>query len=221
MDVLWENRDLVLSGFGQTLLLLVVSGSLALAIGTVLGSFRVSAVPALRATGTAYVTVFRNTPLLVVFLLTYYGLPELGIQAPQFWRATFALTLYTAAFVCEAVRSGVNAVQPGQAEAARSIGMGFSQSLRIVVLPQAFRAVIPPLASVLIALTKNTSLVAVFGIADATFRMRGLINNHPGDVYAIFGGIALGYVLIVAVISLAAHGLERAGRAGTGRVTAR
>lgn len=142
MDALWDNRDLVLSGFGQTLLLLVVSGSLALAIGTVLGSFRVSAVPALRAVGTAYVTVFRNTPLLVVFLLTYYGLPELGIQAPQFWRATFALTLYTAAFVCEAVRSGVNAVQPGQAEAARSIGMGFGQSLRIVVLPQAFRAVI-------------------------------------------------------------------------------
>lgn len=73
----------------------------------------------------------------------------------------------------------------------------------------------------LIALTKNTSLVAVFGIADATFRMRGLINNNPGDVYAIFGGIALGYVLIVAVISLAAHGLERAGRAGRARVTAR
>jgi len=209
VDVLWDNRQLLLEAFGQTLALLVVSGAIALVAGTVLGSFRVSAVPALRAVGTAYVTVFRNTPLLVVFLLVYYGLPELDVQLPQFWRATTALSLYTSAFICEAVRSGVNAVDPGQAEAARSIGMGFGQTLRIVVLPQAFRAVIPPIASVLIALTKNTSLVAGFGIADATFRMRGLLNNHPGDALFIFGGIAIGYVLIVAVISLVANGLER------------
>ena len=149
-----------------------------------LGSFRVSAVPALRAVGTAYVTVFRNTPLLVVFVLIYYGLPELEIRPSVFWRSTLALSLYTSAFVCEAVRSGVNAVAAGQAEAARSIGMGFGQTLRIVVLPQAFRAVIPPLANVLIALAKNTSLVAAFGVADLTFRMRGLINDNPGDVYA-------------------------------------
>ena len=169
-----------------------------------------SAVPALRGLGTAYVTIFRNTPLLVVFLLIYYGLPELEIRPSVFWRSTLALSLYTAAFVCEAVRSGVNAVAPGQAEAARSIGMGFGQTLRIVVLPQAFRAVIPPLANVFIALAKNTSLVAIFGIADATFRMRGLINDHADDAYTIFVGIALGYVLIVAVISLTARGLERA-----------
>jgi glutamate transport system permease protein len=214
MDVVWENRQLILEGFGQTLALLAVAGSIALVAGTVLGSFRVSAVPALRAVGTAYVTVFRNTPLLVVFILVYYGLPELGIQLPVFWRATLALALYTTAFVCEAIRSGVNAVAPGQAEAARSIGMGFGQTLRIVVLPQAFRAVIPPLASVLIALAKNTSLVQGFGIADATFRMKGLINNYPGDVYAIFGTIALGYVLIVAVLSLVARNLERRVAAG-------
>jgi glutamate transport system permease protein len=209
MDVLWDNRQLLLEAFGQTLALLGVSGLIAVVLGTLLGSFRVSAVPALRAVGTAYVTVFRNTPLLVVFLLVYYGLPELEIRPPQFWRASLALSLYTTAFVCEAIRAGVNAVPSGQAEAARSVGMGFGQTLRLVVLPQAFRAVIPPLVSVLIALAKNTSLVAGFGIADATFRMRGLINNHPADVYWIFGGIAFGYVLIVAVLSLAARGLER------------
>ncbi len=209
MDALWDNRQLVLSGFGQTLALLAVAGLLALVLGTVLGSFRVSPVPALRAVGTAYVTFFRNTPLLVLFLLIYFGLPELEVRPSQFWRAAIPLALYTAAFVCEAVRSGINAVDTGQAEAARSVGMGFGQTLRLVVLPQAFKAVVPPLASVLIALTKNTSLVAGFGIADATFRMRGLINNNPGDVYVIFGGIALGYVLIVAVISGVAHVLER------------
>ncbi len=209
MDVLWDNRQILLEALGQTLGLLAVSGVLSLLCGTVLGSFRVSAVPALRAVGTAYVTVFRNTPLLVVFILVYYGLPELEIRPSVFWRSTLALSLYTSAFVCEAVRSGVNAVAAGQAEAARSIGMGFGQTLRIVVLPQAFRAVIPPLASVMIALAKNTSLVAAFGVADLTFRMRGLINDNPGDVYVIFGGIAMIYVLIVAVISLTARGLER------------
>ncbi len=209
MDVLWESRQELLAAFGQTISLLIVAGLGALALGTLLGAFRVSAVPALRAVGTAYVTVFRNTPLLVVFLLIYFGLPELGIRPPQFWLASLALFTYTSAFVCEAVRSGVNAVDSGQAEAARSVGMAFGQSLRLIVLPQAFRAVIPPLASVFIALAKNTSLVAGFGIADATYRMRGLINNNPGDVYAIFVGVALGYVLIVAVISLAARGLER------------
>ena len=209
MDVLWDNRQVLAEAFGQTLGLLAVSGLISLVWGTVLGSFRVSAVPALRAVGTAYVTVFRNTPLLVVFVLIYYGLPELDIRPSVFWRSTIALSLYTSAFVCEAVRSGVNAVASGQAEAARSIGMGFGQTLRIVVLPQAFRAVIPPLANVFIALAKNTSLVAAFGVADLTFRMRGLINDNPGDVYAVFLGIAVCYVLIVAAISLTARGLER------------
>ena len=189
MDVLWDNRQLILEGFGQTLALLVVAGLIALGLGTVLGSFRVSAVPALRAVGTAYVTVFRNTPLLVVFLLIYYGLPELDIRPSQFWRATLALSLYTAAFVCEAVRSGVNAVAPGQAEAARSIGMGFGQTLRIVVLPQAFRAVDPAAGQRAASRWPRTPRWwQGFGIADATFRMRGLINDNPGDVYVIFVG---------------------------------
>jgi glutamate transport system permease protein len=117
--------------------------------------------------------------------------------------------LYTAAFVAEALRSGVNAVPVGQAEAARSIGLPFSQSMTQVVLPQAYRAVVPPLASVLIALAKNTSLAAAFGLADATFRMKGLLNDHPADRPAIFFGFALGYIIIVEAISLSAGMLER------------
>lgn len=209
MDALRDNAGILLDAFGMTLRLLALSGLLAFVLGTALASFRVSAVAPLRAVGTAYVTVFRNTPLLVLFLLVYYGLPELDVRPSPFWKATIALTLYTAAFVTEAVRSGINSVALGQAEAARSLGMGFGLTLGQVVLPQAFRAVIPPLASILIALTKNTSLVAGFGLADATFRMRGLINNNPQDLYWIFGGVALGYVLIVAVISLAGQVLER------------
>jgi len=209
VDVLRDNAGILLDAFGMTLRLLAIAGLVALLLGTVLASFRVSAVAPLRAVGTAYVTLFRNTPLLVLFLLVYYGLPELDIRPSPFWKATIALSLYTAAFVTEAVRSGINSVALGQAEAARSLGMGFGLTLRQVVLPQAVRAVLPPLASILIALTKNTSLVAGFGLADATFRMRGLINNNPQDLYWIFGGVALGYVLIVAVISLTSQLLER------------
>ncbi len=209
MDVLIEQRGVIWDGFQTTLALLAVSGVLALVLGTILAAMRVSPIRALNAFGTAYIFVFRNTPLLVILIFTAFGLPALDVRPSFFMKAVIALSVYTAAFVCEALRSGINAVSPGQAEAARSVGMTFSQTLSIVVLPQAFRTVIAPLASVFIALAKNTSLAQGFGIAEATFRMKGLINNNPGDVYLIFFGIALGYVLIVAVISGAANITER------------
>lgn len=209
MDVLIDQFGTIVDGFSLTLSLLAVSGLIALVLGTVLAGMRVSPIGSLRAFGTSYIFVFRNTPLLIIFIFTVFGLPVLGVQASFFIRAVLALSLYTAAFVCEALRSGINAVQTGQAEAARSVGMTFTQTLGIVVLPQAFRSVLPPLASVLIALAKNTSVAAGFGVAEATFRMRGLINNFPTDLLWIFFGIALGYVLIVMVISGAANLLER------------
>lgn len=179
-------------------------------IGIVLAGMRVSPITPLRAFGTSYVNLFRNTPLVVLFLIAVVGLPELGIlRGSFFWRAVVALSVYTAAFVCECLRSGINTVDPGQAEAARSIGMDFGKSLRIVVLPQAFRAVIPPLASVYIALTKNTSVAYAFGVTEATYQLSNLIRDFPGSLYYNFIGISLGYILIVAVISLTASSLER------------
>ena len=127
----------------------------------------------------------------------------------QHWLGVVGLSVYTAAFVCEVVRSGINTVDPGQAEAARSIGMGFGKSLRQVILPQAFRSVIPPLASVYIALTKNTSVAAAFGVTEATYQLSNLIRDFPGSLYYSFFGIALGYILIVAVIAVIANQFER------------
>lgn len=212
MDAFTENFDLVLSGFGQTLRLLVVSGLIALVVGTLVAVARVSPVPVLRGVAVGYVTIFRNTPLLVLILLTYYGLPELGIDFGFFVMVTLAMGLYTAAFVTEAIRSGINGIGIGQAEAARSLGMPFSLTMTQVVLPQAFRLTVPPLASVLIALTKNTSLAAVFGIAEATFRMKGLSNDYASERVVIFAGIALGYILIVELISFGANRFEKAWR---------
>ena len=209
MEAFSENWDLILKGFWNTLKLLGASGALALVLGTLVAVARVSPVPILRSVGTTYVTLFRNTPLLVLILLTYYGLPEIGIDFGFFINISLAMGLYTASFVTEAIRSGVNGIGLGQAEAARSIGMPFGMSMTQVILPQAFRLVVPPLASVFIALTKNTSLAAVFGIADATFRMRGLTRDYPAEQIQIFVGIALGYIIIVEVISFTASRFER------------
>ena len=209
MEAFSENGDLILKGFWNTLKLLGASGALAMVVGTLVAVARVSPVPILRSVGTTYVTLFRNTPLLVLILLTYYGLPEIGIDFGFFINISLAMGLYTASFVTEAIRSGVNGIGLGQAEAARSIGMPFGMSMTQVILPQAFRLVVPPLASVFIALTKNTSLAAVFGIADATFRMRGLTRDYPAEQIQIFIGIALGYIIIVEIISFTASRFER------------
>lgn len=209
MQTLLDNLPRILDGFRETLYLLAVSGSAALAVGVVLAAMRVSPVPILRGVGTAYVNVFRNVPLVVLFLITTQGLPQIGLGLSFFVLAVLALGAYTAAFVCEAVRSGVNAVDVGQAEAARSIGMTFGQTLREVVLPQAIRSVIPPLASILIALTKNTAVAEAFGVTEATYQLDSLVRDVPDALYALFLGIAAGYVLIVFAISAVANVLER------------
>lgn len=209
MNALTDNLDLILDGFWQTLKLLAVSGIIALVLGTLVAVARVSPVPILRGVAVAYVSIFRNTPLVVLLLLTYYGLPEIGIRFEFFTLVVMAMGIYTAAFISEAIRSGVNGVALGQAEAARSIGMPFGLTMTQVILPQSFRLVVPPIASVLIALTKNTSLASGFGIAEATFRQSGLLRDYAGERLAIFVGIAIGYIIIVEAISLAANGFER------------
>lgn len=208
-DYFAELISRLADGFLLTLRLLGWSLVLSTIIGTALGAMRVSPIAPLRALGTCYVNVFRNTPLVVLFLIVVVGLPGIGFLPDFFWRAVIALSTYTAAFVCECVRAGVNTVDPGQAEAARSIGMGFGASLRHVILPQAFRAVIPPLVSVYIALTKNTSVAAVFGITEATYQLSNLIRDFPGSLWLNFVGIAIGYIIIVAVLSAIAGFFER------------
>jgi glutamate transport system permease protein len=209
MQVLIDNFDKLLDGFLTTLQLFLVAGALSLVFGTVLAAMRVGPINILSKAGGFYVTVFRNTPLLVLLLFVVFGLPKLGLQLGYFWMNILALTMYTSTFVCEALRSGVNSVPIGQAEAARSVGLGFGQTMTQVILPQAFRAVVPPIASVLIALTKNTSLCSIFGMGEATAIMKGLLNNNSSQVIPIFLGIALGYVLIVELISAVAGALER------------
>lgn len=211
LSVLTSNFGKLLEGFGETLALCLLAGAIALVVGTLLAAFRVSPVPVLRAVGTAYITIFRNTPLVLLFVVFTFGLPGLlGIKGDHtFGFAVGALATYTSAFVCEAVRAGINSVNPGQAEAARAIGLGFSQNLSLVILPQAMRAVIPPLTSVLIALVKNSAVAEAFLIAEASFVMKGLIRDEPQALYWVFFGTALGYIIIVFAISGVSRLLER------------
>ncbi|MEX5721765.1 amino acid ABC transporter permease [Geodermatophilus maliterrae] len=197
MQFLSDNADLLWSAFLTTLSLAVVSGVCALVLGTVLAAMRVSPVGPLRGLATFYVEVFRNTPLTVVFFFLAFGIVQIDLQFPsRFVTAVAALSLYTAAFVCEALRSGINAVPPGQAEAARALGLTFGQSLRQVVLPQAFRTVVPPLGNVWIALAKNTSIAAGFAVTDLTAALQRLANANADQLLAVFAAVVLGYLVI-------------------------
>jgi glutamate transport system permease protein len=223
MDAVFSNFDDYLKAFGLTIGLFVVSGIGALVWGTILAVFRVGPVSILNKAAAVYVTLFRNTPLLMIFVFMAIAMPVLGYNfkfvedveiggwnvSAFFFRSCVALTLYTSAFVCEALRSGVNAVPLGQAEAGRAIGLTFGQAMREIVLPQATRAVIPPMTSVLIALLKNTSVAAAFGMAEATATMRALTNNNADQRIGIFLAFAIGYIILVEVLSLSSYLVER------------
>ena len=196
MDFVRENADLFLDAFLTTLGLSLLAGLLALVLGTLLAAMRVSPIPPLRGLATFYVETFRNTPLTVVFFFLIFGLPQIDFVISFFPGAVLAVGLYTAAFVCEAVRSGINAVPAGQAEAARALGLTFGQSLREVVLPQAFRTVVPPLGNVLIAMVKNTSIAAGFSVSELSSLLPRLVNADARDLMSVLLGVVVGYMLI-------------------------
>jgi glutamate transport system permease protein len=197
-----EGYDL-LGAFWTTVQLTVLSAVGSLIWGTLLAAMRVGPVPLMRGFGTAYVNIVRNIPLTVIILFTSLGLNQtLSVQLGSddfdtinFRLAVLGLILYTSAFVCEALRSGINTVPVGQAEAARAIGLSFAQVLGLVVLPQAFRSSVVPLANVLIALTKNTTVAAAIGVAEAALLMKEMIENEAALllIAAIF---AFGFVCL-------------------------
>ncbi|NUQ33204.1 MAG: amino acid ABC transporter permease [Dermatophilaceae bacterium] len=204
-DIL-EKYD-ILAAFWMTIKLTFFSAIGALVIGTVLAIMRVSPVAVLRRLGAFYVNVVRNTPLTLIVFFALAGVrfvleislapasSATSVQDNAIRWAMVALAVYHAAFVCEALRSGFNTVPLGQAEAARSIGLTFGQSLREVILPQAFRGAIAPLGSVLIALTKNTTVASVIGVAEASALMKTIFENETAS-FAVFFLFALGFVIL-------------------------
>ncbi len=203
-DFLTSGQYDVLGAFWVTVQLTLYSAVGSLIWGTILAGMRVSPVPIMRSFGTAYVNIVRNTPLTLLILGCSLGLNQtlkitLGgenFKEMGFRLAVLGLIAYTGTFVCEALRSGINTVPVGQAEAARALGLSFFQVLTLIVLPQAFRAVIAPLTNVLIALTKNTTVAATIGVAEAALLMKEMLENEAQAIFAVFAVFALGFVLL-------------------------
>lgn len=217
MQAIFANFGFVLQGFGQTLLLLILGGAGAALIGLVVAFLRVSPVGALRTVATVYTELVRNTPLTLVFFLIALVLPVLqlgfsqeflGLEA-SFQGAIVALAVYTSPFVAEALRSGINGVPIGQAEAARSLGFNFMQTVTLIVMPQAMRMVVPPLINVFIALTKNTSVASGFFVVELVAVSKVLANQNGDQVIGLLIGIALFYLVITIPLGQIAAYIER------------
>ncbi|MEU2509415.1 amino acid ABC transporter permease [Streptomyces sp. NPDC007863] len=208
MDVLTENFSLYGEGFLGTLELTLYASALALVLGFVMAAFRVAPVGSFRVFGTVWVTILRNTPLTLLFFAVMLGLPRFGLVLPFELFAVLALGCYTSAFICEALRSGINTVPVGQGEAARSLGMNFTQTLGAVVLPQAFRSVIPPIGSTLIALAKNSAIAGAFSVTELLGTYKTLSELGYNIIWT-FVWIAVGYLIITLSISAVFNVMEK------------
>lgn len=172
----------LLLGLGTTLRLSLASMGVALLLGTLIGVFRVGPVAPLRWFAAGYVEFFRDIPLLPVLVFVYSGLPKAGLRLPTaFESAVAGLGVYTAAFVAEVVRAGLQSIHRGQIEAALSLGMSFPQMVRLVLLPQAFRMMIPPLGTVFIALVKNTSIASAIAVEELLYQAEFIIGRTFAD----------------------------------------
>jgi glutamate transport system permease protein len=211
VGVISNNLDVWWDGLLGTLILFLAGGVLALALGTIVGAMRVSPIPIARGVGTLYVNTIRNTPLTLVFFAFAFALPPLfglKLTAPiPLVLAICALGIYTATYVAETIRSGINTVPVGQAEAARALGLTFGQVMSLVVMPQAFRSVIPPLMSVLIALLKNTTVAAGFSVVNLG-SVRAYLSERGENQLVVILWVAVAFVALVLLLSWAQRSLE-------------
>lgn len=209
IELLVDNRDLFITGFQNTVLLFIFAGIGALALGTLLAGMRVSPVPVLRLLGAGYVTIFRNTPLTLVFFFFAFAYPRLELLDVSFFtRAVLALIIYTAAFVCEVIRSGINTVDVGQSEASRALGFTFTQTLVAIVVPQAIRSVVPPMTSVLIALLKNTTIASGFAVAEAG-QITPALSERGAPLLIGMLWVAIGFAILIIPLTATQRTLEK------------
>ena len=209
-DPVTSNLDLYWQGLLTSLKICLYAMIGSLVLGTIIAAFRVSPIPSLQAFGTAWVNIWRNCPLSIVLFFMAFGLPEIGVNYSFFIFGVTGLIVYTSAFVCEALRAGINSVQAGQAEAARAIGLTFTQSLTQIVLPQAFRTSVPPVGSVVIAMFKNSAVVGAFGVGQDLFSLTGTLSSARGlNIIPVLTGVALGYLIITLTASLILEVIER------------
>jgi glutamate transport system permease protein len=209
MHVLLDNLDLFILGFTNTVIMFVISAVLSLALGLVIGVLRIAPSTPMRAVGTVYVNLLRNTPLALLMMFFALGYPKLGLPTLDYLTlAIVALVLYTASYVAEVFRSGVNSVPVGQMEAGRAIGMTFGQLIRVVLVPQAFRNVVPPLISVFIALLKNTTVASGFSVMQAG-AIAANMSERGENLLATLLWVALFFFILVMGLAAVQRKFER------------
>jgi glutamate transport system permease protein len=208
MDMFVDSGGPLLGALGTTIVMALVAGAASLVLGTVVTAARISPIPVLRALAFGYVQFFVNVPLLVLLILAVFVLPDAGIIGPLAPTAVIVLALYEAAYVAEAIRSGVNTVGGGQIEASRALGLTLTQSLRYVVIPQSLRAAVQPIGNVMIALTMNTALAAAVGVVELTAAANKL-NLVQAQPILIFSAAGLVYMALALAIGLGTGAIER------------
>ena len=209
-EVLTEHFPEFSSGFLVTARLVGISLLIAIAVGTLIAALRVQPVRWLRWVGGIYVETFRNIPLLVLLIISFAGLRRAGVPISPWVAGTGSLGLYTAAYIAEAIRSGVFAVGKGQIEASLSLGFTYPQTLRRIVLPQAVRTVIPALGSLVIAMIKNSAIVGVSLVAlPDLLKEARTVNSRTFQTDEVFFWAAVGYLLLTLTATLAFRYLER------------
>lgn len=206
-EVLIEHLPFLLQGYRTTVLLVAVAFAGSLGIGTVVAGLRLAPLSFVPAIARGEVEFFRNTPLLVQMSLLWLGLGRIGIRLRPFTAAALALSLYTGAYVTEVLRAGISTVSTGQMEAARTIGLGFVKSLRFVVLPQAFRTVIPPLGNLLIAMIKNSAIASAIAVAELLHQAQ-VLEARTFRTYEVFTGVLVGYLTLTVPASVGVRWLE-------------
>ena len=210
VELLTENFGALASGFWVTCRLVVGSFLLAAVVGTLVAALRIAPSKWLQRLGGVYVETFRNVPLLVLLVISYAGLRRSGVAIDTWTAGIGALGLYTGAYFAEVLRSGVFSVSKGQIEASLSLGFSYAQTLRRIILPQAFRTVIPPLGSITIAMIKNSAIVgaSIIALSDILKNAR-ITQARTFQTEESFFWAAVGYLLLTGTATIAFRMLER------------
>ncbi len=207
-SILTDNLDLYLQGFKYTIIASVIALISSFFLGTIIAVMRIAPIKALNWLGTIYVEFVRNIPVLIITFFFYFGLASIGITFDGLTAGTIALSIYTAAFIAEAIRAGIMAVPKGQMEAARSSGLTYNQAMRLIILPQAIKIVIPPLGNQFINLVKNSSILGVVAGLDLMYQA-DLISSRTFVTFDVYIFVALFYLLLTIPLSLGVGYLER------------
>lgn len=213
-DIVGRSFPYLLVGVRTTLLLTVLSVGAGVVLGTALALLRLSRVAFLQRLASAYVDLFRGTPLLAQILFVFYGLPQvLGFPLSSLVAGLLALSLNSSAYIAEIVRAGIQSIDKGQVEAAQSTGLSPAQTVRFIILPQAFRRIIPPLGNEFIAMLKDSSLVSVIALEDLMQRGR-LLGSRTFRYFEVLLAVTLMYLVMTKLVSYGVAWVERRLRVG-------